>query len=444
MRRRTFLQTLVGGMAAMATSNNLGGVSANHASRGAFLLSDCGCGRATAYPEANKVVTLGGRTHAAWLDSVETGFKVRIRTLDRASGAWSPIYTVADAHDNHGGPALTCDSRGFLHIAYYPHQHPMRYRRSTRPNDASEWEDEVQFGARCTYPTLVCVPDDTLILACRESVENPWVVNLYRKSPGQDWQGPHTVLCAGHTGYAQFQQALAWSPDRRTLHLSCRFYDGSPGRGHTVGYICSPDLGTSWQARTGEQVKLPATADTVSIIAQARDREGYGFQCGSIAVDSRGAPVVLYSEHDQLPAQASIACRDESGAWRRQPLLPALPREYADSGWGLSMPGGVTVGADGRMFVALALTKPADADDKSAWAHRLSGIVAFESRDHGATLTARVAAEPASGAPRWLPSLERPTGHNRVEFPGLIYTEGPSGSSGGAVLSNKVWFTDLR
>lgn len=130
-----------------------------------FVLAADGCGRATGYAETNKIVTLDGKTHVTWLDSVAEGFRVRIRTFTHATGQWSPTITVGDAHDNHGGPALAVDSKGYLHIVYYPHHHPFRYRHSLRPNDAAEWSEETQIGERCTYPTLMVGPDDTLCIA---------------------------------------------------------------------------------------------------------------------------------------------------------------------------------------------------------------------------------------------------------------------------------------
>lgn len=444
MRRRVFLKCLFGGAAAMAAGKDAQGLFGSPEGPSHFLLSERGCGRATAYAETNKIVTFKGKTHVAWLDSEEAGFKVRVRTSDRSTAEWSPTYTVGEAHDNHGGPALTVDSQGFLHLAYHPHHHPLRYRRSARPNDASQWDDELQFGERCTYPTLVCAPDGTLILTCRESAEDPWVINLYRKPPGREWHGPHAILRAEHTGYSQFQSALAWGPDRRALHLSCRIYDGKPGRGHTVGYLRSEDCGESWRTASGEIVKLPATAETVDIVAQARGLAGYGFQSGSIAVDPQGTPLVLYSDHDRVPVQAWLATPDESGAWRRRALLPELPPGYADATWGLGMPGGVTVAADGRVFVALTMMKPTEARAATGWGHPSSGILVLESRNAGAAFTARIAAKPDMQTPRWLPSLERPTGHNPVEVPGLMYTEGPPGAGGKDILANKVWWVDLR
>ncbi|MBC8874343.1 MAG: BNR-4 repeat-containing protein [Planctomycetes bacterium] len=171
MRRRDFLATLgVGAAGAISWGGTVSDVLAEPLNpETGFLLSTTGCSAATAHPAANKIVTVDGKTHVGWLDSDNEGFKVRVRTLNRASGHWSPKYTVGDAFDNHGGPALTVDSKGFLHAVYYPHHHSFRYRRSTRPNDASEWTNEVSFGKRCTYPSPVCGRDDTLYLACRES-----------------------------------------------------------------------------------------------------------------------------------------------------------------------------------------------------------------------------------------------------------------------------------
>ena len=222
MRRRKFLQAVTASGSAAIAHQIAGGNEGSVRATTLFRLSHQGSSRATGYGEANKIITLDGRTHAAWLDATSEGFRVRIRTLDRKTGDWSPTYTIGEAYDNHGGPALTVDSKGYLHVAYYPHHHAMRYRRSKRPNDASEWTPAQQVGRRLTYPTLVCGPDDTLYLTCRASDKGPWGVQMFVKPPGQEWQGPVPLLRARHSGYSHYQEALAWGPDHRTLHLSCR------------------------------------------------------------------------------------------------------------------------------------------------------------------------------------------------------------------------------
>ena len=173
LSRRDVLSRMGAVAAGLGWSWHPGLVAAAGSPAGSFLLSRQGCGRATGYSESNKIVTWRRRTHVAWLDSPPEGFRVRIRSCDRGNGEWSPTVTVGHAHDNHGGPALTVDSAGYLHIVYFPHHHAMCYRRSRRPGDSSEWEEEVRFGERLTYPTLVCGPDDTLLLTARRSFANP-------------------------------------------------------------------------------------------------------------------------------------------------------------------------------------------------------------------------------------------------------------------------------
>ena len=392
------------------------------------VLSRHGCGRATGYSDANKIVTLEDKTHVAWLDSVTEGFRVRIRTLNRKTGEWSPTYTVGEAFDNHGGSALTVDSKGYLHIVYYPHHHPFRYRRSARPNDASEWEDEIQFGKRCTYPTLVCGSDDTLYLTGRESRDGPWVVNLYIKTPDDDWREPITVFRATEPGYVRFQEALAWGPDYCALHLTCHFFDSN--REYTVGYLRSPNGGETFQRSDGTRVSLPATAETVTVI----NKEHTDLRYGSIAVSPSGTPHVLYSSDANLLSEAWIAWLEPSGEWRRRPLLSEIPKEWR--GWGLCMPGAIHIGSDGRIFIVLTLMKP-EAEDET-WGHPSSEVILFGAPDIGGTFTVKLISEPDITVPHWLPNLERPTGRNRVDEPSLIYTAGMRGKNNLDILSNEV------
>ena len=177
MNRRAFIHHT----AALAASGSAFAQAKPSAVVPLHQLSRQGCGRASGYAEANKIVTAKNRTHVAWIDSAPEGFRVRVATLNRTTGKWSPTYTVGQAKDNHGGPALTIDSDGYLHNAYFPHHDPFRYRRSKRPHDASEWEEEIQFGERLTYPTMICGADTTLYFTARRSFsDRPWFVDASR------------------------------------------------------------------------------------------------------------------------------------------------------------------------------------------------------------------------------------------------------------------------
>lgn len=439
MNRRDFVKSVTATVFGTSVAAQVAETLAAEPSRsGPFLLSSNGCGRATGYAETNKIVTVGEKTHVAWLDSVAEGFRVRVRTFDRRTGEWSPTYTVGDAYDNHGGPALTVDSRGYLHIVYYPHHHPFRHRCSKRPNDASEWGDEVQFGQFCTYPTLVVGPDDTLYLTCRESnrKRQPWVVNLYTMKPDGPWEGPTPIMQADTAGYSQFQGSLAWGPDHQTLHLSTRMYGGKPGRAHTVGYMRSLDFGKTWQGLDGKRIELPATSKTIGIIGDESDKARHSYRCGSVAVDAAGVPHVLYSDS----AWAWIARLSPSGAWEKLPLRDHVIKTLP--GWGVAMPGGMHVGSDGRLFVALSAEPPKpDGKPKSpGWGRPGTEVVRLESGDGGKSFSAALASKADPTCANWLPNVERPTGFNRVTRPSLIYTAGPPGKGNRDILSNRVYW----
>ena len=294
------------------------------------ILSAHGCGRATAYPQENKIVTLGDAVHIAWLDSVAEGFRVRIRTLDRASGTWSETHTIGEAYDNHGGPALVCDSRGYLHVAYYPHHHAIRYRRSLRPGDASAWTDEELIGDGYSYPKLAVNADDELLLSCRQSFltrerrlghERPWELHLLRKSPGGSWSEPLVLARSRHPNYAHFGESYAWAPDRVGLHMTIRFHEKSDaeayGRIQTVGYLFSPDAGRTWQRSDGTPVCLPVTAETFDVIASGGLDYGSALEAGALAVAPDGTPWLVHSEWSDDEGTNTLCTPAGDGSWRR-------------------------------------------------------------------------------------------------------------------------------
>lgn len=441
MKRRTFLAAAIscGGAASFAPGLLLA-TSDRAADR--FRLSSNGCGRATGYAEANKIVSRADKTHVAWLDSASEGFRVRIRTLDRTSGEWSPTYTLGEAFDNHGGPALTVDSRGFLHAVYYPHHHPFRYRKSKRPNDASEWEEEIRFGERCTYPTLLCGPDDTLYLTCRRSYsQEPWQVELWRRPSDGNWEGPTIILRSRYKGYAHFQESLAWGTDRRVLHLACRFHENSDrnayGRLQTVGYMASDDFGRSWRRSDGARIDSPATAETIEVLASGGVDAASNLRAGAMAVDAQGTPHVIYSISKEGHSQSIIAVPGGNGPWRRRELSPFLTEPWQD--WQLAMPGGLCITPRGDAVVAATIQRAKSGED--TWGHRSSEVVGLTSSDGGEHFSCRLVSQPDEAASHWLPNIEKPTGHNVVpDQPGVIYTAGPPGEKNTDILSNDVWW----
>jgi len=409
-------------------------------------LSVDGCGRATAYPQENKIVTVGDLVHVAWLDSVAEGFRVRIRTLDRRSGSWSETHTLGEAYDNHGGPALVCDSRGYLHVAYYPHHHAIRYRRSLRPGDASAWTDEELIGSDYTYPKLLVGAGDELLLSCRRSFltdrrrlghARPWELHLLRKSAGGAWSEPLVLARSRHPGYTHFGESYAWGPGRRGLHMALRFHEksdaGAYGRLQTVGYLFSPDAGRTWQRSDGTPVPVPATAESVDVIAAGGVDHGSAVAAGAMAVAADGTPWLIHSEWAGGVGTNTLCSPAGDGSWRR---IVLNERVELEPGRCFGLAPSIVFDSGGRL---VGVTTTEQVSDAAPWGHPASEVVRFASADGGATFAVEQVSTTDPRTAHWFPHLERPLGIGPPPAaPGIIYTAGPAGETCSDLLSNRV------
>lgn len=434
--RRNFLMKL--GMATLSYAS--GTVFQTGGNDEALILSDQGCGRATGYAEANKIVTAGGKTFFCWLESKDDQFRVCIRALHQRDQSLSETVHLGNAHDNHGGPALTIDRTGFLHIVYFPHHHAMRYRRSARPYDISDWETEEEFGIRSTYPTLICGPNDDLFCAVRESDDtDPWEVHLYQKSLGGSWQLLQKILRSRHTGYSHFQESLSWSPVDRKLHLLCRFHEGSGGNAYgriqTVAYMQSSDFGKSWMKLDGTPVVVPAEVETMDVLAQGGEDYGVLLRAGGMSVDYFGIPHLVFSEQEGTSGRSFLVMPGKDLSWDFILLNDFLPSRYRS--WMLTMPGGITFDDRNNMYITAQIKLMREGE--KYWGHPTNEVVSLSSRDGGKTFEFKLLSSQNAEEAHWLPSIERNTGHHTVkDRPWCMYTSGPPGQNNRDILANQV------
>lgn len=404
------------------------------------VLSGHGSGRATAYAEQNKIITHGGKTHVVWLDSDDSGFWVRGRTLDRASATWSPVITIGPAQDNHGGPALTIDRQGYLHIVYYPHHAPLRHQRTARPNDLSAWEPVISFGEGLTYPVLVCAPDDTLILSARRGYHAAegapkegmrMEQELWRKSADGPWEYAGVLLQSRFPGYSQYAVGLAWGPEGR-LHLNTRIYEvpeaGKPL--NTIGHMVTDDHGRTWKTAAGRVLTLPLNAASIDRVADNAGPGAVTLNSGPLGIDASGVPHLVYSARGENSSHLYLATPGPGGDWTRRDLRPHLPAAQADWQVDLGMGGGLSFSAGGRAtIVAVVVPRSAgEGDPLKTWGHPATEIVRLWSGDNLKTWQSEIVSDEDAAEAHWLPNVERPTGHNEVpSVPGIVFTAGPAG-----------------
>lgn len=440
MKRRDFLKDISIASLAMSVPAFTSALQARTARASNHLISGQGCGRATGYAEANKIVTVGSKTHFSWLDSEEESFVVKIRTYDHQLDEWSPVYTVGNGYDNHGGPAITVDKEGYLHIVFYPHHHAMSYRKSSRPNDASRWEEVQTFGERLTYPTIVCGADNTLYLTARRSyTDRPWHAELWTKAPGASWEFQRKLMQARFEGYSHYQESLAWGPDHQTLHLATRIHEktdqDSSGRIQTVAYMVSSDSGISWKNAQGKDLSRPFTADQMDILEEGGLDVDKVLRAGALGVDAENKPIIPYSIHANNKGWAILARPDEQGRWEKLNLNQFLPKPYRD--WNMSMPGGVSVNQQREIFVSAQIHQ---AYEEQSWGHPSNEVILFKAKAWGKKFKAELISKPNPETPNWLPNIEKPTGFNLIRNrPAIIYTGGKAGEGLKDMLSNQVF-----
>ena len=432
------------------------------------LISKNGSERAT-QGNGNKIVTFDGKTHIVWQDSTGEGYFARVRTLDRGSGKWSEVWTLGKGRDNHARPTLIVDSEGYLHAIIGGHHSGLQYRRGVRPNDASKWTEAVTFG-KTTYPVLMCGPDDTLYLTGRHDAG--WKgMDFYVKPKHGEWHRDGLLVRkqARHKFYAAYHNRLAWGPEHRTLHMSTGFYMGLRGDGsrklrglhQAIGYMRSRDFGKTWTRADGTPIETPATTGTIDLLEEgerapeATGRPKPGIQHCGIAVDSRNRPHVVYVRHTPQPMRALLKVADSKGNWHERPLDRAIAENWP--GWGMTRCRvSMTENDLLCLLITLAPREHPDANwNPGKWCRpafwlreypKIKRIAWLESADGGRTFTARevVPHDPEVGT--LLPTLEIPTGHNRIPAgrrPAVMYFEGLSRyTKPGEVIDNKVYFLD--
>lgn len=420
------------------------------------IISSIGSERATS-GSGVKIVTFGGKTHVVWQDANEKGaYLNRVRSLNKASGEWSEPFTLNRGKDNHARPVIAVDREGYLHVVLSGHNSPVTYRRSVRPNDSSEWtkEEEVGWG---TYPVVTVAGDGTLLVTMRVSPK--WEgVDLFAKKPGDPWEKRSRLMYRDpkYPAYAGYQTGLAWSPDRKTLHIVMDFYESydtykARGAHQAVCYMRSPDGGHTWEKADGTPVQIPARPEQMDILAR---HIGPGqpnlpppdiLAQGSLVVDGQGIPHILYISHQEKPGQVLIATPNGNGCWKRTEI------EGLTEKWPELRPmgcrGAFTIDTDGK-FHALLELKPFGNGWKNGKPLRAMVFADSEqlawitSSDGGQTFAVRAALK--GGKVIHQPNVERPAGFNTIhpgKTPPFIYFDGNSRyRKGKEVIQNNVFF----
>jgi hypothetical protein len=212
--------------------------------------------------------------------------------------------------------------------------------------------------------------------------------------------------------------------------------------GYAVGYMKSTDRTESWRRSDGKLVALPAKPDTIDIADGAVAPDGTtDFRSGNVAVDSQDTPWIVYGQQHHQPFEAWITQPIPEKGWQKISLLPSIQEKWPDRA--VKTPGNIVFGADDTMYLA-ATTVDKNVEAKAAaWGHPSAEIVLLVSKDRGRTFQVYEISPPDPSTPNWLPNLERPTRHEPINVPSLIYTHGYKGTTNKDIMSNDVVWCDV-
>ena len=419
-----------------------------------FLLSEVGSERATT-GAGNKIVTFNGKTHVVWQKADRLGYFNKIRSYDHDSEQWSKAVTVNQGIDNHARPVITVDSKGYLHVVMSGHNSAVTYRRSSRPNDSSEWGAVEEAGAG-TYPSIACGRDDTIFLAVRALKQKG--ADFYVKPKDGKWERRARIVKRGdqYTGYAGFSTGLTVDGSG-TLHAICNVYEGKSGAHQAVCYMRSRDDGQSWETASGKPVSVPARPGQMDLLLDDSTRRlkvvtwPWISSRGNVVADSQGRPCIAFVSHIEKPGAVMLATADRQGKWTTRTIT------VAERAFPKMRPIGVSVTlsmtADDAIYLLLELV-PLD----DGWVQGkplrttvfredpVKRLVLLVSRDQGRSFEVRTVVEP--GTMFNMANIERPTGANVLpagRTPPIIYFDGTCRyPKPGEVINNNVYFVDAK
>ena len=311
----------------------------------AHKISNIGSERATG-GKGSKITTFDGITHVVWQDISRKGYLNQIRSFDHATGDWSETYTLNHGIDNHARPVVAIDSEGYIHTIMSGHGSPVSYRRSTNPNDASDFRPPEIAGAG-TYPILLCDSEDTIYSTVRAPDADG--VDLYTKPKGEACNLINKLITRTdryRTGYAAFHNYICFGPDG-TLHFVAAFYEGTGrtenrGLHQAICYMRSVDRGRSWRKSDGTEIELPAIPERMDIIARSETVRHEPMptpevSCGGIVTSPGGEVSIFCVSHRERPGEIVEYRIDLDGFWseRKIPIDESFPHERPiDSSFG--------------------------------------------------------------------------------------------------------------
>lgn len=396
------------------------------------LLSTEGSDRATAYVHANKIVTLGARTHVVWTDAIAC---TRGRTYDHAARQWSPVFTVGEGCDNHNDPCLTADREGRLRLVYGPHgswDHLGRVcdwpsgtfklvRAETRDSLACLDRDvrpeprHEGLGYSATYGGLFHTSDGVDAIVYRGG-EPPYCAMFQRARPKGGWTPARPIFCQDIAPQYTHYGVQGLCTSKGVIYAGAHFFCAEDAKSSGVAALVSPDGGDTWTDLRGRRLATPAPFSKRIAVPSAKK-----------AADPRLASLALDPAEDLWalthPFRAGypdlLLSRWTGREWETLNVAPFLPGDRE------CISAVLTFDTAGRIHIlAAAVEAPCLKRGQNAFGHPTTRLFHLCSRDRGTSFECHAIGPDREGVPTWHPTMSRSALCHPVEKPVFMMTCG--------------------
>ncbi|WP_321912894.1 BNR repeat-containing protein [Paraburkholderia sp. J11-2] len=252
-------------------------------------------------------------------------------------------YNLLDAHNSI---SMGVDRANHIHICYDHHATQLRYRRSVRPGDITEWSEELPMTGnaetKVTYPTFLHPRNGfPLALLYRDGIHNKGTARLksYDEASGSWADSPVPVLSGSDS--KPWTSNAYWNHPAidhdGNLHISFVWRTHMLGEEKRVnniniGYASSTDNGVTWVTSKGRGYQLPITQTNAETVHPVSPGSNLMNQC-SMAVDSFNRPHIVYYADDSNGIPQYQYLRYDGNLWHHQ-IISKRARPFALTGSG--------------------------------------------------------------------------------------------------------------
>lgn len=203
--------------------------------------------------------------------------------------------------DAHNVISIMADGKGYIHLSFDHHGHPLRYCKSVEPGslDLSEMmpmtgDDE----GHVTYPEFYRLADGSLLFAYRSggSGRGNLVMNRFDISTSK-WERVQDKLVDGEGQRNAYWQLYV--DGKGTIHISWVWRETPDvATNHDLCYAKSEDGGKTWKKSNGDVYQLPITATNAEYVWHIPQNSELINQT-SMTADKNGNPYIATYWRDQ-------------------------------------------------------------------------------------------------------------------------------------------------